>query len=115
MSELRNIAIIAHVDHGKTTLVDQIIRQANPELPILMLSRPKYYLTSEEEKRLEIVRRTYENALAAGDRNVYFIPGTELLLELVREEALVDNCHPADGGFISMAYVIGQKLKEILK
>ena len=27
--ELRNIAIIAHVDHGKTTLVDEIIKQAD--------------------------------------------------------------------------------------
>ena len=37
VSDLRNIAIIAHVDHGKTTLVDQMLQQSGtlgPRAPV---------------------------------------------------------------------------------
>ena len=33
--ELRNIAIIAHVDHGKTTLVDEMLKQSGVYLSLI--------------------------------------------------------------------------------
>src|ERR1051326_4980494 len=41
--KLRNIAIIAHVDHGKTTLVDAFIKQSN------------IFRSNEEEMQSELI------------------------------------------------------------
>ncbi len=89
-------------------------RAVQPDIPVLMLTRPKYHLHDEDKQRLAVVKQTYENALAAGDKNVYFIQGTDLV-ESVREVALVDNVHPNDAGFFSMANVIGDKLRMLLQ
>lgn len=80
----------------------EIIREANPTLPILILPRPRFYHRGEDEKRFEIVKRTYEKAKERGDENVYFIDNKELMA-LVEDNGSVDNTHPTDSGFLSMA------------
>ncbi len=99
-----------NVEHLRDTheRMFKVIRSAQPDLPIIMLIRPRYYLIKTgDAERPEVVRQTYENAIAAGDKNVYFIPRPELILDLVREASLLAGTHPNDGGFVSMAYVIG--------
>ena len=87
----------------------KLIRSKCPALDILMLSRPKAHLEKREEQRLEIITRTYENALRAGDKHVYMIDGPTLM-QYAGYEGTVDNCHPNDLGFESMGRVIGDFL-----
>jgi hypothetical protein len=90
------------------------IRQAHPDLPVIMMTRPDYKDNRECNARIEIVKRTYDNAKARGDRNVYFICGKEFFGE-DGLEFTVDGCHPSDIGFLRMATVIEPTLKEILE
>lgn len=89
------------------------IRKNHPELPILLLSRPKFFLTEDDARRLEIIRTTYQNAIAAGDQNVYMIEGPDLM-KTVKNEGTVDGVHPNDAGFMSMAAAIKPVLEKIL-
>ena len=94
----------------------KIIREKNPNLPIIMVSRPKYYLSDEARSWFtDVLMVTYNNAVAAGDKNVYYIDGKTFFPPEMREMALVDNVHPTDIGFWCMAKGIGAKLREILK
>lgn len=104
------------LDHLKNThqKMFQTIRQAQPALPILILSRPSYRLTQEEKDRLEIIKSTYNAAIFAGDRNVYFMDGTALM-KYAKSDGTVDGCHPNDLGFYSMAKVLFKYLKSVWK
>ena len=72
------------------------------------------FLTYKEWQRVDIAKATYENAVAAGDKNVYFIPGYELM-EFAGEEGTVDLCHPTDLGFASMTKRLSAELEKIFK
>lgn len=89
------------------------IRRANPNLPIIIMPRPRYYLTMDEQKRRGIVRQTYLNAVAEGDKNVYYIDGCDLM-RFSDGEGLVDGCHPNDLGFFSMADAVEKVLKNLI-
>ena len=81
------------------------IREQNPDLPIICMSRPLKNRNCDDNRRMEIIKATYENALARGDKNVYFLDGDDLTA-LCGNEGTVDNCHPTDYGFASMADAI---------
>lgn len=94
----------------------RIIREAHPGLPVLFLSKcdfkPEY---ADDFKRRDIIRRTYENALASGDRNVAYIDGETLFAGDRRWDCTVDRCHPNDLGFYRMASVIAPVLRKLIE
>ena len=85
------------------------IRAAHPDIPVVFLSRPKLYLSEDEKTRLRIIRDTYEAAVASGDKNVYFIPGTELC-NICGNDGTVDGCHPNDLGFYSFYVRLSEEM-----
>lgn len=92
----------------------QIIRKAQPFLPIVILSRPSVYLNAEERERREIIRATWRQAVENGDRNVYFIDGQEIFKDRGGDSCTVDACHPNDLGFMAMAQALFPVLKPLL-
>ena len=93
----------------------KMIREAKPNVPIIMMTRPKVKYDEDERLRREIVRKTYENAVAAGDENVYFLDGETFYGESDRELCSMDLIHPNDLGFYRMAMTIEPTVKKILE
>ena len=91
------------------------IREKQPELPIVMLSRPQPNPSREDLARRDIVRQTWLDARAAGDAHVYFIDGTQMLTVFGGDSGTVDNCHPNDLGFFCMAKALEPVLRNALR
>ena len=91
------------------------IREIQPNLPIVIVTHPYFAEPTEiDKKRIEIVRETYENAVASGDKNVYFVDSSEFFSEEMRDLYAVDFLHPNDLGHFSMAEAIYPVVKNAI-
>lgn len=63
--------------------------------------------------RTPAVRATYDHAVVAGDKHVWFIDGETLLAGADVWLCTVDNTHPNDLGFHRMAAVIEPVVREM--
>ena len=92
----------------------QTIRRSQPELPILILTRPNCEVDSWTIQRRQIIYQTYRRAVRAGDKNVHFLNGKRLFGTCWRDGCTVDGVHPNELGSHRMAQAIGRELKRIL-
>lgn len=128
IAKLKLSAFIMDYDHNAPTLEHleathekffRIIRKAQPELPVIVLSKCDFpYFNREAIKnvsdRREVIRRTWQNAVDAGDKNVYFIDGQSLFAGADFDLCTVDGCHPNDLGFYRMYRKVLPVLKKAL-
>lgn len=106
-----NAPTVAHLQDTHEKLF-QTVRKAHPDIPVIMMARPRYRPDADALARLAVIRNTYENAQKAGDRNVYLLDGPTLMA-MAGDDGMVDNSHPNDLGFGSMAKALCDTLEKI--
>ena len=91
--ELRNVAIVAHVDHGKTTLVDAMLRQAGTfDAHAPVVDRVLDSLDLEREKGITILAKQASFRFGTRRLNVVDTPGhADFGGEVERALAMVDG------------------------
>ncbi len=90
-------------------------RAKHPLTPVIFATRPDFRRDPEDAaKRREIILKTYNNALASGDKNVWFIDTKTIFEPEWLNSILVDNVHPGDLGMMFMARAYGKAVEEAL-
>ncbi|MFO7274527.1 MAG: GTP-binding protein, partial [Bacillota bacterium] len=93
-TDLRNVAIIAHVDHGKTTLVDGLLRQsgtfrANEQVAERVLDS----FDLERERGITILSKNTAITYKGVKINIVDTPGhADFSGEVERIMTMVDGC-----------------------
>ena len=123
MAKLRMSVFVCDYDHNAPTPehlrathlpLYRAIRAAQPELPILLVTKPGHANDPETAQRRAIIRETYETALAEGDAHIAFLDGSTLFEGDMADSCTVDTSHPNDLGFYRMAHKIGAEVSKLL-
>ena len=122
-SNIRNIAIIAHVDHGKTTLVNHLLKQAHAFTDHQAEMKQTTIMDSqdlERERGLTILAKN--TAVTWNDHkiNILDTPGhADFAGEVERVLSMVDGClllvDAAEGVLAQTKYVLSLAMKQGLK
>lgn len=121
MTEIRNIAIIAHVDHGKTTLIDQMLKQSgtfrdNQQVDTCVMDSGDL----EKERGITILAKCTSVTRKNMRINIMDTPGhADFGGEVERVLSMVDGvvllCDSAEGPLPQTKFVLTKALKLGLK
>ena len=120
---IRNIAIIAHVDHGKTTLVDGLLKQAHVFAAYQAEMNQTTILDSqdlERERGLTILAKNTAVEWNGHKINILDTPGhADFAGEVERVLSMVDGClllvDAAEGVLSQTKYVLSIAMKQGIK
>ena len=116
-------AFVSDYDHNAPNLehlekthhyLYETIRSKHPDIPYFMITRPDFYYNEDCIGRRDIVMKSYLEARAKGDKNVYFIDGSAFFNGAPVGDLLLDRIHPNDEGFGRMAAYIGDVLAKVM-
>jgi len=122
MTDIRNIAIIAHVDHGKTTLIDSLLRQSGTFRDNQsVMERVMDSNDLEKERGITILAKCTSIMAANGTRiNIIDTPGhadfggeVERVLSMADGVILLTDA--AEGPMPQTKFVLGKALKQGLR
>ena len=93
----------------------ETVRRLNPDLPIVLMTHVWSFADRQEDfDRVAVIKETYDAAIAAGDKNVYFLDGSDLFRGPFRDLCTVDALHPNDLGQYIMAQAVYKTLVSVL-